>query len=232
MASLRDTNNRSTPGGRCQKPMIQRTLRPSSTTKSGSYLGRATTTTNDTRQPIVACDRPGYLRDPRHIVAPGLLGGMDTGGRSKDAAGGSERGRAEALQGRCRAVRARAVSGPSPRRRLPGGQDRPGRPHPCRGCRNRRRRLRDQDRRAGGAGPRLGRSVLRRECPGCSRPWSPRASGSATSASGPGSRWPECPSQRHPGAEPDAFNADLIDQPPQQPQTPPASAQLVGFAIG
>jgi hypothetical protein len=50
----------------------------------------------------------------------------------------------------------------------------PGRPNPCGGHRDRQRRPRDQDRWAGRAGPRLGRSVLRREVPrAVSRPSSP-----------------------------------------------------------
>ena len=49
---------------------------------------------------------------------------------------------------------------------------------------------------------------------------------------GEGPRRPDGPTQRHPGAEPDPFNAYLIHQPPQKPQTPPASAQLMGVGIG
>ena len=97
----------------------------------------------------------------------------------------------------------------------------------------RRGRLRDQDRRAGRAGPRLGRSVLRREVP-----WLFRGRGRPELAlvgrelAGQGPRWPDRPSQRHPGAEPDALKPDLIDQPPQQPQAPPASAPLMGVGLG
>jgi len=44
-----------------------------------------------------------------------------------------------------------------------GRAEPPGRPDPCGFHQDRRGRLRDQGRRTGGAGPRLGRSILRRE---------------------------------------------------------------------
>ena len=68
----------------------QRTLRPRSTTRPGSYPGRATTMTNETGQPIVARDRPSSLRRPTPHRGSRPLGGMDTEGRSQDAAGVGE----------------------------------------------------------------------------------------------------------------------------------------------
>jgi hypothetical protein len=49
---------------------------------------------------------------------------------------------------------------------------------------------------------------------------------------GEGSRWSDRPPERHAGAELDPFKPHLIHQPAQQPQAPPASAQLIGVGIG
>jgi hypothetical protein len=211
--------------------MIQRTLRPSSTTKSWSYLDRATTTTNDTGQPIVARDRPRLFARPTPHRGSRPPRGAWTWRPGRRMLPGSDGGSAHALQGRCRAVRARAVLGPSSRRRLPLGQDRPGRPHPCRGCRN--------PPPPAGSRPTSWRCWTKtgkkrsssRNALAVSRPWSPKARRGGQQLAGQGPRWPDCSSQRHPGAEPDAFNTDLIDQPPQQPQAPPASAQLMGVGL-
>jgi hypothetical protein len=72
---------------------------------------------------------------------------MDLDGMSEDAAGVWTEGRADAVQGRHRAVGASPVIGSSSRWSLRVGQNRPGRPHPCGGRRDRRGRLRNQGRR-------------------------------------------------------------------------------------
>jgi hypothetical protein len=74
-------------------------------------------------------------------------------------------------------------------RRLPGQSSCPGGPHPCGLHQDRRGCLRGQGRRAGGAGPRLGGSLLRREMSWVFRRRPDRQQRRAASPSPPMTSW-------------------------------------------